>query len=166
MMKSIKIPEWLKITLFIGIIYLVYVLGQKFFIMFKNALAGIGIGTSTQTDDASNASADAANSQIHNTLPQAQSVYLAIADDQWNQMKGVAFPSYDNLANPLSSLSSDEMKAVKAAFAVRPDTIFGISTHEGDLFDYYRVNMKGWALWGDSDITKMRALWAKTGLNF
>jgi len=96
-------------------------------------------------------------------LPKPDYVYQTIAERQFNAMNMWGTDS-DTLFSSLQGLTSSELVAVASAFGKRASTISLFPTTQQsisfprNLFEWYDSEL------GGSDLDRMRAIWASTGL--
>jgi len=96
-------------------------------------------------------------------LPRPDYVYQTIAERQFNAMNMWGTDS-DSLFSSLQGLTSSELVAVASAFGKRASTISLFPTTQQsisfprNLFEWYDSEL------GGSDLDRMRAIWASTGL--
>ena len=159
--------KWLKWVLLAVSVLAVYFLGAKVISFFQNLFATVGLGMSTDDQGKKNDSINLANDLLSGeSLPQPDSFYQTIADNQRARMNGIYFTSpFDDLSKPLLNLTSAELIKIYGCFGLGQDkTLFGFSTFTGTLFDYYKANLNNWSITGKGDLDKMRDIWSKTGL--
>jgi hypothetical protein len=96
-------------------------------------------------------------------LPKPDYVYQTIAERQFNAMNAWGTDT-DSLFSSLQGLTSSELVAVASAFGKRASTISLFPTTQQsisfgrNLFEWYDSELSG------SDLDRMRAIWAGTGL--
>lgn len=91
------------------------------------------------------------------------SYYQHIADTQWKELEAFVNTDEDKLIAQVASLNTDELKAVYKCFGLKERTFAKLTVKSGDLFDFYEDVLSDGILAGD-DLSRMRKVWAKTGL--
>lgn len=96
-------------------------------------------------------------------LRQPPHYYTEVADSIWDQMNATFFTNKDEIFRLLEPLNVNELNAVAKGFGVRETTVFGLLT-----LSTYTIFTAMDGTFSDGvvvkDLTRMRKIWAKTGL--
>ena len=89
--------------------------------------------------------------------------YASVADDIWDECKANYSTDEAKMFDLLSPLNVDELKAVAQSFGVRETTLLGVLTLGSyDIIKALKAALSDGFIFDDE--TKMRKIWAKTGL--
>lgn len=95
--------------------------------------------------------------------PHGKAYYLNIAAKCWTELSANYNTDEAKLFAMLSPLSADELRAVAKTFGVRETSVFGLLTLGSyTIFKAFDEALSD-GMFGN-DLTKMRKIWAKTGL--
>jgi hypothetical protein len=96
-------------------------------------------------------------------LPNKLAHYQQIAQAQWDEMHSIGNIDEDKLISTLKPLNKDELIAVFKAFGVKENTVLGVASMTGTIFDFYQKYLTD-STFGGNDLTDMWNVWKKTGL--
>lgn len=108
---------------------------------------------------------DVSNQVNGTSVPKPLSYYKSIADTQYNAMQ-YSGTNVSVLLDSLKNLSSNELLMVFSQFGMRPNFTFGYAESLKNLAGWYVEELTDFAMWGKSDLEKMRDIWASTSIRF